>query len=255
MTVDSAVAKLLNWAVSQLGFTEGSNNWNRYADNSGLQQMYGWYPQNQPWCDIFVDTGFIECFGLENACKLTYQPIGNGSAACRYSADFYRRNGAFVQTPEPGDQIFFYVGGEINHTGIVESVFSTTIQTIEGNTSDMVARRTYALGAPNIAGYGRPNWSVLTEESSSDSDENQVPNDEQLPGTTVVLPTLRNGMGGNAVAAMQGILHYKKYSLGPYGIDGDFGVATMSAVRNFQIRNDLTPDGIVGEETWKKLLK
>lgn len=61
-------------------------------------------------------------------------------------------------------------------------------------------------------------------------------------------------MGGNAVAAMQGILHYQKYSLGVYGVDGEFGVATLAAVRNFQIRNDLERDGVVGAETWATLL-
>ena len=70
----------------------------------------------------------------------------------------------------------------------------------------------------------------------------------------VQLPVLHNGMGGAAVAAMQGILRYKKYSLGPCGVDGDFGVATLAAVRNFQIRNELDPDGICGPETWRKLL-
>ena len=53
---------------------------------------------------------------------------------------------------------------------------------------------------------------------------------------------------------MQGILHTKKYSLGPYGVDGDFGVATRAAVTNFQIRSGLDPDGICGPETWRKLL-
>ena len=86
-------------------------------------------------------------------------------------------------------------------------------------------------------------------------DEPEIPAIDPPPEMVdVQLPALHNGMGGAAVAAMQGILHYKKYSLGPYGVDGDFGVATLAAVRNFQIRNDLDRDGICGPETWRKLL-
>ena len=36
--------------------------------------------------------------------------------------------------------------------------------TIEGNTSDMVARRSYGIGSSVIAGYGRPRWECATGE-------------------------------------------------------------------------------------------
>ena len=35
------------------------------------------------------------------------------------------------------------------------------IETIEGNTSDSVQRRTYAFADSRIAGYGRPNWKIV----------------------------------------------------------------------------------------------
>lgn len=69
----------------------------------------------------------------------------------------------------------------------------------------------------------------------------------------ITVPRLHNGMGGNAVAAVQGILHYQRYSLGPYGVDGEYGPATRAAVRNFQIRNDLEPTGKIGPDEWAKL--
>lgn len=76
MSAEEAKCKLCAWAISQVGYSEGPNNWQKYAENADLQAMYGWKPQNQPWCDVFVDSGFISCFGLENACKMTYQPMG-----------------------------------------------------------------------------------------------------------------------------------------------------------------------------------
>ena len=52
---------------------------------------------------------------------------------------------------------FFQSGERINHTGIVYAVKNGKIYTVEGNSSDQVAKREYALNATRIAsGYGRP---------------------------------------------------------------------------------------------------
>lgn len=45
------------------------------------------------------------------------------------------------------------------------------VTTIEGNTSDMVARRTYRRGDSSIAGYGRPNWVVVSETENTTQGE------------------------------------------------------------------------------------
>lgn len=241
MTIEQAKEKLISWAEKQIGYREGSNNYNKYADV--VEKLYGWKPQNEPWCDTFVDAGFIECFGLDLASKLTYQPIGKGSAACRYSADFYKSNNAFFNSPQIGDQIFFYYEGGINHTGIVTAVSGGLVYTIEGNTSDMVAKRVYATGASVIAGYGRPDWiAVGTEEKV----------EEPL---VFGLPNLKKGDKGETVRAAQFILNGRKCSCGIWGADGDFGNATESAVLAFQRRNNLDADGIIGQLTWAKLLR
>ena len=257
MTKEQAVNKLLTWVSAQVGTREGANNYNKYAEDKRLVQLYGWDAQNQPWCDLFTDAAFISCFGLDLGAAMTYQPIGDGSAACWRSAQFFKDHGAFSQYPEAGDIIFFYVGGSINHQGIVTRVYGGSVVTVEGNSSDMVSERVYQVGASNIAGYGRPDWKLAAgipgEDNSAPTNETQIDPPPQM--VDVQLPVLRNGMGGSAVAAMQGILRYKKYSLGSYGIDGEFGVATLAAVRNFQLRNGLDRDGVVGPETWAALLK
>jgi cell wall-associated NlpC family hydrolase len=60
--------------------------------------------------------------------------------------------------PSPGDIVFFDWGGDgiSDHVGIVESVDGEYIHTIEGNTSDSVARRTYRPDSASIQGYGVP---------------------------------------------------------------------------------------------------
>lgn len=60
--------------------------------------------------------------------------------------------------PQPGDIVFFDWGGDggADHVGIVESCDGSTVHTIEGNTSDSCARRSYRVGSASILGYGTP---------------------------------------------------------------------------------------------------
>ena len=60
--------------------------------------------------------------------------------------------------PAPSDVIFFdwEPDGEVDHVGIVEYVEGDFVYTLEGNTSNSVARRTYRLDSQNIYGYGTP---------------------------------------------------------------------------------------------------
>ena len=64
-------------------------------------------------------------------------------------------------------------------------------------------------------------------------------------------PTLRRGNKGEAVEELQALLNAK------FGfdleIDGDFGKATETAVKEFQKKHGLTADGVVGKKTWAAL--
>lgn len=242
--MSAAVEKYLAWWREQIGYREGENNYNKYAEDPDLAKLYGWKPQNQPWCDVIYDEGMIVCFGLSAASQMTYQPIGKGSALCRTSASYYKANNAWYGTPEPGDQVFFFAAGEINHTGVVEKVGMGAITTIEGNTSDMVARRSYALGDSRIAGYGRPKWSVVDGGTVD-------------PGTKtyfVELPILQRGCRGDAVRSLQMLLIGHDFSCGGCGVDGEFGPGTEAGVKNFQRWAKLDDDGVVGQLTYSALL-
>ena len=58
-----------------------------------------------------------------------------------------------------GDQIFFGTSiDNCTHTGLVEKVDASKVYTIEGNTSNKCARRSYALNSAKIVGYGRPKY-------------------------------------------------------------------------------------------------
>lgn len=74
------------------------------------------------------------------------------------------------------------------------------------------------------------------------------------PNTLAGCPTCRKGARGGITRLLQGRLIALGYPCGSYGADSVFGSATESAVRAFQRGHGLAVDGIVGRNTWRKLL-
>ena len=72
-------------------------------------------------------------------------------------------------------------------------------------------------------------------------------------------PTIQFGDTGDAVMLAQAILvdlgYLNKGGKDYKNVDGDFGLLTKSAVLGFQSHEKLTIDGIVGKNTWAKLLE
>ena len=75
-----------------------------------------------------------------------------------------------------------------------------------------------------------------------------------IPGANTLkgCPTLKKGASGNITKLLQEKLVTLGYSTN--GVDGIFGSGTYSAVREFQKTRGLSADGIVGANTWRKLL-
>jgi len=244
MTITEAKQKLVDLAQSQVGYREGPNNYNKYADDPKVIQLYGWCPQNQPWCCTFVNWCYLNAFGYNIGSRLTY----GGTAACSNSAQLFKNNGAFVHMPEVGDQVFFYSGGGINHTGIVVRVDGSMITTIEGNYSDKVSLVQHNIGNSDVAGFGRPCWNIVDGTS-----------DDELPDVEPVKPQrrsiLRKGMSGEDVRELQEELIQAGYDVGPDGADGEYGNNTYRAVLAFQKDHGLEVDGIAGPQTWEALDK
>ena len=55
------------------------------------------------------------------------------------------------------------------------------------------------------------------------------------------------------IIAIQKSLIKKGFNVGPTGADGDMGINTKNAIKSFQRKNKLTPDGIVGTKTARAL--
>ena len=174
-----SAAKVIAVAVEQIGYKEkksnsqlddktanaGSANYTKYARD--FDQKYPkWYNGKKngfAWCDMFVDWCFLTAFGYEKALALLCQPERSAGAGCTYSLRYFKNKGQFhTKDPQPGDQIFFGTSlDNSTHTGIVESVDKKQVHTIEGNTSDQVARRNYSLTNSRILGYGRPAYDAV----------------------------------------------------------------------------------------------
>lgn len=72
------------------------------------------------------------------------------------------------------------------------------------------------------------------------------------PATLAGCPTLKKGASGNITKLLQEKLVKLGYTTN--GVDGIFGNGTYSAVREFQKTRGLSIDGVVGQNTWRKLL-
>jgi LysM repeat protein len=124
--------------------------------------------QGQPWCDMFVDTSFVEAFGKSKAKELL---IGFDAYTPDSAQYFKNKKQWYTSNPKPGDIIFYKNSKRICHTGIVDHADGTYVYTIEGNTSaggevipngGAVCEKKFLLTNPRIAGYGRPKYDVPT---------------------------------------------------------------------------------------------
>lgn len=227
------VDKLLEVAASQIGETEdppGSNNIKYNTDYYGRQVSGDSYP----WCMAFV----WWCFKQAGLSRLFYS--GRRTASCNTLMRWAKSNEQFVEgTYQKGDVIFYDWDStpDADHTGIVESDNGTTVTVIEGNTSDRVARVRRSKSI--VLGAWRPQFS-------------DTPAYDSLKPSFV--PELAKGSTGASVKALQILLEGYGFTVGRYGLDGDFGDDTQLALLRYQKKNGLEADGICGVNTWLKLL-
>lgn len=110
-----------------------------------------------------------------------------------------------------------------------------------------------------LNGSKSPSEAVVVKPVENSASESKTPEKAEKTSKTgsVVysMKTLRvgNGVPDKQVMVLQWLLnHTTNYTSGK--VDGIFGTKTLAAVRQYQKANGLTVDGIVGKNTWKKLL-
>lgn len=194
------VSKLLEIAIAELGYCEkasnsqlddktanaGSNNYTKYARDLHNAGYYQANKNGYAWCDMFVDWCFYKLAGGKTKGEYLECQTGLYGAGCEWSSRCYRNAGRFDKNPKPGDQIFFGKTGAEEHTGIVEKVANGMVHTIEGNSSNKVQRRSYALTNSRIVGYGHPRFDEDDSgEKAETSHETATPSVSVEKGDTV----------------------------------------------------------------------
>lgn len=213
--------KIINLAIEQLG-----NDYNTYCKDMG-------YSYRIEWCACFISW---------LAKKLDITDIIPVDMSCNRQISKFKALGVWHTDKnfKSGDILYYDwdKSGDADHVGIVEKSEGNSLTVIEGNNGsypdDRVRRREINSKSSVIFGYARPDY----------SSENNIS-----------FPLLRNGDSGTAVKILQAFLTAYKYNIGNYGIDGEFGIDTESAVRQFQKNSEIEVDGIVGKDTWNKLMK
>lgn len=134
-------------AIVQVALTQEGNGGDTY---------WSWYgfSSREEWCACFVSWCADQCGYIEAGVIPKF-------SLCSAGMEWFESRGQFMDgsyVPATGDLVFFDWGndGSIDHVGIVESVVDGNIYTVEGNSGDKVARRSYPIGYGQIVGYGVP---------------------------------------------------------------------------------------------------
>lgn len=80
---------------------------------------------------------------------------------------------------------------------------------------------------------------------------------KKAKAVAITMPVLARGDKGEAVKTLQRLLSsllYRDANGKALTIDGSFGPATQYALKKYQEHENLTTDGICGQQTWKSLL-
>jgi hypothetical protein len=225
----ATASKVVSIAAGQVGYKEGRNNSNKYGAAYGMN--------NVSWCMEFI------WWCMKQAGMDWYK-----TASCTACYKHYASRAVSRDALRKGDIVFFDWdhSGDCDHVGIVESVGSSRITTIEGNTSsgnagsqsngDGVYRR-YRTRS-QIAKAIRPAYEAETSGGGT---------------CNVTVQEVKNGSKGGSVYVLQAFLKAKGYYTGK--VDGEAGSLTEKAIKAFQKAMGLSQDGIAGQKTWAAVFK
>lgn len=217
-------------------------NWKKNADAKTdtyyMAALYGskWIGHNVADCSGLFKWAFNQLGG-----SIAH---GSNSIYDRYCSSKGKITDQIRKDMKPGTAVFVDKKGNKSHIGL----YVGGGKVIEAaNTQSGVCTSNLTAGKWTYYGLLKG-----VEYSASEAPE-QPSGGADDKSSTPSLPTLKKGSKGEYVSLLQTKLVNKGYSVGSYGIDGDFGSGTLKAVQQFQRDNGLTPDGIVGVKTWAAL--
>ncbi len=244
LPVPDYVNWLLDTARGEIGYKE-DKGYTKYGEWAG-DPYCQWCAEFLCWCvdqtekkhNVPLLNTVFPLYSGSNTGRAWF--IRNGRFAVRsgevegWGYEWLRGEREFLKTgsyvPQPGDYVFFSwtSGADTDHVALVEYCSRDEngrimIHVIEGNNPSSVARNTYELTNSRILGYG-------------------------IVHGDLVDITMRFGNNGEKVRQLQERMIYIGYLQEEY-LSGNYGNATVAAVRQFQADHGLRENGIANIDT------
>lgn len=161
--MDQLRQKIIDIAKSEIGTSEnplGSSNvkYNTWYYGHAVSGV------NYPWCAVFISWCADQAGIPTNIIPRT--------ASVSNLQTFFINQGLYKNkgyNPNPGD-IMIQKSNGASHTGIVIESNGATFSTIEGNTSNKVAKRSYSLNDNRLSGFGTPQY-IETQSAETQTKE------------------------------------------------------------------------------------
>ncbi len=236
---------MIDQARKSIGVTE-------HPPGSNHNYITTWYGFDGAWCDMSVSY-----WAFHSGNEMFVCPRGKRAWTVLHAQDGKEVVGTWHKgTAEnikeygvPGSIIFFDWAGSdninaIDHVGVIEkNLGDGRVVTIEGNTSDVCARR--VRGSSVIAGFFVPKYPA---EKPKPAPKPPVKGNLAIPDGD---PPLHLGSVGKDVYDLQRCLN--RVSGSKLDTDGIYGKLTQRAVVLFQGKHVLAKDGVYGMQTAGKL--
>lgn len=178
--MDQLRQKIIDIAKSEIGTSEnplGSSNvkYNTWYYGHAVSGA------NYPWCAVFISWCADQADIPTNMIPKT--------ASVSNLQSFFINQGLYKNkgyTPNPGD-IMIQKSNGASHTGIVIESNGATFSTIEGNTSNKVAKRSYSLNDNRLSGFGTPQY---IEDDMPTQTQSQTQNKQTKEINSVVIKSI-----------------------------------------------------------------
>lgn len=244
---------LVEYALAQLGKPYWWGTFGQTASAALLAQKRAQYPEHYTADDFESQFGkrVHDCVGLIKGylwCDTPdSEPIYKAAQDVAVSGLYMvcTKSGNIDTMPNiPGVCVFMrnmgHVGVYIGNGYVVEAT---------GHAKGVVKTQLKGRG---WAYWGKPRWIEYTGETATEvTGETKV---TEQASTVSGLPLIKYGDKGEAVRAAQLLLIGRGYSCGYCGADGEVGQDTYNAVIAYQRACGLQQDGIIGAQTWARLI-
>ena len=178
--MDQLRQKIIDIAKSEIGTSEnplGSSNvkYNTWYYGHAVSGA------NYPWCAVFISW-------CANQAGISTNIIPKTASVSNLQS-FFINQGLYKNkgyTPNPGD-IMIQKSNGASHTGIVIESNGATFSTIEGNTSNKVAKRSYSLNDNRLSGFGTPQY---IEDDMPTQTQSQTQNKQTKEINSVVIKSI-----------------------------------------------------------------